>query len=200
MDYVIKIGKDYIGFDCGRNYVEVADINKAIRGDMHKLTNIVGNCISPSMRKSCKVVDFKTAFHDANVEKYAVEAPKHVVEDHTRSMFDDVISKLRNLDIPDYTKEQSALSKKLSKIDQEISDIQPYIEFNRLNAAEGYKAFKLLQDKLLERRVIKNDFAKFYILNDAKVSDIFDGTLEKSINDLYNKKYTPRVLTELFND
>lgn len=199
MDYVIQIGKDYIGFDCYRQYIKVSDINKAIRGEMHKLTNIVGNCISPSMRKDCKVVAFKVANHEANTEKYAIEAHKHVAEIHAGSMFDNIFEQIKKVDLTSFHKEHSELSKKMSKVDHEISDIQHYIELNSLNAAEGYKVYKMLQDKLLERRVIKDDLAKFQMLSSAKVSDIFDGTLEKNIKDFYNRSYTPRVLTELFN-
>ena len=200
MDYVIKIGKDYIGFDCYRQYVKVSDINKAIRGELHKLTNIVGNCISPSIRKDCKVVAFKTANSEANVKKYAVEAPKHVEEVHVSSMFDTVLEQIKKIDLVSFHKEHSELSKKMSRIDQEIVDIQHYIEFNRMNAAEGYKAFKLLQDKLLERRVIKDDLFKFQMLASAKVSDIYDGTLDDKIDEFYNRDYAPRVLKELFTD
>ena len=196
MDYVIQIGKDYIGFDCYRHYIKVSDINKAIRGEMHKLTNIVGNCISPNMRKGCKVVPFKTDC----IEKYSVEAPKHVTDMHATSMFDTVFEQLKKVDLTSFHKEHSELSKKMSKVDQEISDIQHYIELNKLNAADGYKAFKMLQDKLLERRIIKDDLAKFQMLASAKVSDIFDGTLESNIEDFYNRSYTPRFLTELFDN
>ena len=199
MDYVIQIEKNYIGFDAYRRYIKVSNINKAIRGEMHKLTNIVGNCISPSMRKDCKVVPFKTAYHEENVEKYTIETPKHEVEVNASSMFDNIFEQVKKLDLTSFNKEHSELSKKMSKVDQEVSDIQHYIELNSLNAAEGYKAYKMLQDKLLERRVIKDDLAKFQMLASAKVSDIFDGTLEKNIEDFYNRSYTPRVLTELFN-
>lgn len=113
-------------------------------------------------------------------------------------MFDDVISKFKTLDVTSFTKEQGELSQRLSQIDQEITDIQHYIEFNKLNAAEGYKAYKLLQDKLLVRRGIKDDMIKFQVLTSAKVSDIFDGTLDKSLDALSNRTYTPRVLKELF--
>lgn len=199
MDYVIQVGKDYIGFDAYRRYIKVSNINKAMRGDMHKLTNVVGNCISPIMRKDCKVVPFKTSCHEENVEKYTIEAPKHVTDVRATSMFDAIFEQLKKVDITSFHKEHSELSKKMSKVDQEVSDIQHYIELNSLNAAEGYKAYKMLQDKLLERRIIKDDLSKFQMLASAKVSDIFDGTLEKNIEDFYNRSYTPRVLTELFD-
>ena len=55
---------------------------------------------------------------------------------------------------------KSNLCKELSIVDLKISDIQHYIENKRLNGVEGYKAYKLLQDTLKERRSIKNKIAE----------------------------------------
>ena len=192
MDYVIKIGKNYIGYDAEGRYGEVDNINKAIKGAMHRLSNIVNNSISPNKRSQCKIVEFKMSI--------PVVHPSHEVTTHSGSMFDSVFENLKKIDLSSFHKEHSELSKKMSRVDQEVADIQHYIEFNNLNAAEGYKAFKMLQDKLLERRVIKDDLAKFQILSSAKVSDIYDGTLDSKIDEFYNRNYTPRVLKELFND
>ena len=52
------------------------------------------------------------------------------------------------------------LCKELSIVDLKISDIQHYIENKKLNGVEGYKAYKLLQDTLKERRVIKNKISE----------------------------------------
>lgn len=195
MDYVIKIGKNFIGYDaCGR-YGEVDSIHQAIRGELHRLSNIVNNSISPNKRSKCKVIAFNSVKSES-----VVEPPKHVAEIHVDSTFDNIFEELKKIDVASFSKEQGELSKKMSRIDQEVADIQHYIEFNRLNAAEGYKAFKLLQDKLLERRVIKDDWSKLQILLSAKVSDIYDGTLESRIDEFYSRDYTPRVLKELFND
>ena len=51
---------------------------------------------------------------------------------------------------------KSNLCKELSIVDLKISDI----ENKRLNGVEGYKAYKLLQDTLKERRTIKNKIAE----------------------------------------
>lgn len=199
MDYVIKIGKNFIGYNTEGRYDEVDSISKAIRGDLHRLSNIVNNSITPNKRSKCKVV----AFNTIKVEP-VVSTPKHVAvvssTSTSSSMFDTVLEQIKKIDLVSFHKEHSELSKKMSRIDQEVSDIQHYIEFNKMNAAEGYKAFKLLQDKLLERRVIKDDLAKFQILASAKVSDIYDGTLDDKIDEFYNRDYTPRVLKELFTD
>lgn len=192
-DYVIKINNNFIGIDnCGR-YTEVSDFNQAIKGPIHKVTNIINNCVAPNKRRWCKAVLAKDVRVKKSVSKLKVEKSSSY-----SSLFDEVIKSLKAVDVTGYDKDQGELSQKLSHVDQEISDIQHYIEFNTLNAAEGYKAFKMLQDKLQERRVIKDDFLKFQILSNAKVSDIFDGTLDKSLEVLENRTYTPRVLKELF--
>lgn len=192
MNYVIKIGANYIGIDGNGRYAEVDNVNQALKAPIHKLNNIIKNCVAPSKRNRCKVISEDIA--NSNSYKTVTKVTNIV----TNSVFDDVIEKFKSLDVTSFTKEQGELPQRLSQIDQEITDIQHYIEFNRLNAAEGYKAYKLLQDKLLIRRGIKNDMTKFQVLTSARVSDIFDGTLDKSLESLSNRTYTPRVLKELF--
>lgn len=190
MDYVIKIGKNYIGRGTSGKFVEVSDINKAIQAPLHKVNNVLKNCIEPTLRSKCKVID---------VNSIAPETFKVVKQHSTNSsMFDEVMTKLQEINVSGFNETHDTLSQKLSLIDQEITDIQHYIEFNRLNAAEGYKAFKMLQDRLLQRRVIKNDMVKMQVLSSAKVSDIFDGTLDKNLKEATNRTYRPRVLPELF--
>lgn len=197
MEYVIKCGKNYIGYDSGGKYTEVTNITQAAKGPMHKMQNFVNNCIGPTMRSKCKVVEVTAAVVKETEKPIVahVSAPVSV-----KSAVDNIVIELKKIDASIFDAEKDILNKKLSKIDQEITDIQHYIEFNKLNAAEGYKAFKLLQDKLLERRVIKDDFSKFQVLSDSKISDIFNGNLDKSLEALENRTYTPRVLKELFEE
>lgn len=192
MDYVIKCGANYIGCDSNGKYIECKSITSATRGPMHKMQNVINNCIAPNKRNKCKVVEYKQTLITPVVKV-------HVPTSHV-SRFDKVVEQLRNIDFTGFDAEHTQLSEKLSNIDQEITDIHHYIEFNKLNAAEGYKAFKLLQDKLLERRGIKDDMSKFQMLSSTKVTDIFNGTFDKNIEALSNRTYTPRVLKELFEE
>ena len=192
MEYVIKCGANYIGCDSNGKYVEYNGIANATRGPMHKMQNVINNCIAPNKRGKCKVVEYKQASITPVVK---VHKPTS-----SSSRFDSVVEQLRKIDLTGFDEEHTHLSEKLSKIDQEITDIHHYIEFNKLNAAEGYKAFKLLQDKLLERRVIKDDMSKFQMLSTTKVADIFNGTFDKNIEALSNRTYTPRILKELFEE
>lgn len=78
-------------------------------------------------------------------------------------------------------------SNRLSDVDKEINDIYHYIEFSNLDAYRGWKAYKLLKEKLKERREIKDDYdaaIRFRKSIKAKV---------KQINhEKVTKKYSPR--------
>lgn len=85
----------------------------------------------------------------------------------------------------------------LSIVDQKITDINHYIEFNKLSACQGYKISKLLQDTLKERREIKNELEALNILYGLNIGSIVKGKL-KTASNIKQKKYKPRVLKELF--
>jgi hypothetical protein len=52
--------------------------------------------------------------------------------------------------------------KKMSRVDREISNIYHEIEFEVFNASRGYMLAKQLQEKLKERRIIKNEYGKLF--------------------------------------
>lgn len=86
----------------------------------------------------------------------------------------------------------------LSIADQKITDINHYIEFNKLNACQGYKMSKLLQDTLKECREIKNELEILGQVNGFSMKSISNGKIKTACN-IKQKKYKPRVLKELFN-
>lgn len=82
---------------------------------------------------------------------------------------------------------------------REMVDILHYIEFTKFNAANGYKALALLQQKLLARRAIKD---KIEIR--AEIDKLASGLsnldeLEKTIQ-LDNRNYVPRINAKIFRD
>lgn len=88
---------------------------------------------------------------------------------------------------------EKEISDSMSKIDLELSDVYHYIEFSTLNAADGYRAYKLLQEVLRRRRAIKNELALMQTLKAA----------QKALNEVQKgierrKTYYPRVRYELF--
>lgn len=88
----------------------------------------------------------------------------------------------------------SRLQGKLSELSEEITDIEHYIEFSKLNVSDAYRAYKMLRDTLQERRRIKDSItaAKALYKNcDVKEIAITQRQLE-------DRSYKPRRLTGLF--
>lgn len=91
------------------------------------------------------------------------------------------------------------LTEQQSKCDGRVSDIVHYIEFNtgKLNACDGYKAYKLLQDTLVERRKIKDELQIIQVVRDRmNAEDI--ANVEHKIKEIETRTYKPRELTYLF--
>ena len=91
------------------------------------------------------------------------------------------------------------LLSQLSKVDQELSDIDHYIEFVNLNAAQGYKAYKMIKDRRIIRRSIKNELEVLNIILGKKISETATDEIQKAIYGMDKRTYEPRVLNELFD-
>ncbi len=110
----------------------------------------------------------------------------------------DKVSELNGLRT-DATKRKEELSKQLSDVDKELSDINHYIEFCNLNAAQGYKAYKMVKERRIKRRSIKNELVVVDAILEKKISDSITEEIEKVIHSLDERTYTPRILNELFD-
>lgn len=91
------------------------------------------------------------------------------------------------------------LINQLSEVDKELCDINHYIEFCNLNAAQGYKAYKMIKDRRVKRRSIKNELDVLNVILGKKISESVSDELQKMINGLDGRKYEPRVMNELFD-
>lgn len=86
------------------------------------------------------------------------------------------------------------LNSELSRLNEEITDIEHYIEFSKLNVSDAYRAYKMLRDTLQERRCIKDNIRvvkeMYECCNVKKLSEIR--------KELDNRVYIPRRLNGLF--
>lgn len=101
--------------------------------------------------------------------------------------------KVVNTVFADIVSRKVTLNNKLSEVDRKICDVLHYIEFNKLNACDGYKTYKMIREYRLERRTIKDEI--------EMLDDVYNNItklIEESINRLSNRKYKPRELPELF--
>lgn len=104
-------------------------------------------------------------------------------------------------------KEQQDLREELSEKQLEQEDLLHEIELSDLNAAESAKVMKKLKQVRKERRVIKNDLERIGLIQHftEKYNNKFicneiamllkELRKQKEVQD--NRKYSPRVLTDL---
>lgn len=90
------------------------------------------------------------------------------------------------------------LLEKIQMIDLEIVDIEHAAEFYNLNAAQGYKLYKMLHNARVERRELKNELEKINMFLGSSIGSAKMENLKKSITGMENRQYSPRVNKELF--
>lgn len=91
------------------------------------------------------------------------------------------------------------LCEEFSFVDRELSDINHYIEFCNLNAAQGWKAYKMIKERRIKRRSIKNEIQILNIILDKKISDTVTNEILESMSKMDKRTYEPRVMNELFD-
>lgn len=94
---------------------------------------------------------------------------------------------------------KSELCQELSLVDKELCDIFHYIEFCNLNAAQGYKAYKMVKERRILRRKIKDEISILNCILDQKVSQTAKNTIQKTAENMDKRTYEPRALKELFD-
>lgn len=91
------------------------------------------------------------------------------------------------------------LIKQLHKIEDELLDIEHYIEFSNLNAAQGYKASKDIKECRMKRRSVKNELLVLDIILEQRVDAIVSEEIHKKIQALDRRTYKPRIRKDLFD-
>lgn len=150
----------------------------------------------------------KSVFH---VEKYdkPMEGTKQVTQsdiDHTEKLkcSDNIkkwINKVSDLNglVNDASHRKDDLTKQLSNIDKEMCDLMHYIEFCNLSASQGYTVYKMIKDRRIKRRSIKNELEVVTVILNKKLSDSIIDEIIKTIKSLDSRTYEPRVIKELFD-
>lgn len=200
--YVITDAKKSIWVCQDQNgvYSLTTDKDKAIIFNTKPAADVVFKCNLPKLIKSrgveVKAVTLQIAGPDTPPKKELVATPSVPIEPGSSKYIISIVSDAAaKLNI-----RHQELVEQESKVDRQKTDIEHYIEFNagKLNACDGYKAYKLLQDTLLERRKIKDELQIINVVRDRMaVEDI--ANIEKKVEELESRTYEPRELTYLFD-
>ena len=206
--YILADGKgNYITYDrsIGR-YRQANRMEDASRFDSFDKSERTRKC---SIGKHLKHKYYTVTIETRDAEKTNLEKQIHNMDDQTVSAVNAMYAKTANaeddpiLSFMEFAKSmllrKDELSEKRSTIDKEVADLQHYIEQRNLNACDGYKAYKRLQGILIRRRAIKDEQLVLSIIEDCRMEpDSIEKTI-KRIQGMDDRKYKPRVLTELFN-
>ena len=89
---------------------------------------------------------------------------------------------------------------------EELQDLEHYIEFTNLSASQGYKIAKEIKDVRMKRRELKNELEYLEIIEKRMknalrhqdgISQVADG-INRTTERISTRTYTPRVRKDLF--
>lgn len=199
-EYVITDGSRFIYKNHKNQYVPITNEVLADKFSKKQADRIYNNSLSKAL---------KSVFHIQKVDKppeNIKQVTKSDLENNTEKIvgaenIQKWLEKIEDLNglINDVLKRKEELNRQLSEVDKELSDIDHYIEFTNLNAAQGYKACKMRKDRRIRRRSIKNELAVLEVILNKKISESFSDEITKVVQNMDKRTYEPRILKELFD-
>lgn len=198
--YVITNGNgSYIRYDASsKKYVPIRSSKQAAQWDnIGKATAVLNNSIAKSIRSGYSVQFIGTEPNSVKDETVQKKICSMAIVDDS---IDDWAKKLTLIaDIMQGSdKRKDELNERLSEIDKKKIDIEHYIEFGRFNAYQGFMCFKMLQNVLQQRRKYKNELEVINLIKNCRFDRESIVSLSKTVSEIRNKKYSPRILPELF--
>lgn len=198
--YVITDGTRWIMHDRNKKYVPTS--NEA-------LADIFGNKEANSVYQNNLSKALKSVFHVEKIDKPPAlikQISHEEVKSNTETVsvaaniqyWVDKVSGLNGLAAEALHRKEELINQ-LSEVDKELCDINHYIEFCNLNAAQGYKAYKMIKDRRMKRRSIKNELDVLNMILGKKLSESVTNEITNAVSGMDKRIYEPRVLNELFD-
>ena len=203
-EYVLTNGTKFIKQDADGKYKQPTSIGLADIYDSYVLAdNIRKNSLPKSLFRTyriAEIIDGKPLLqHLPSTEKKRTGEVVHFNNTFGDSEWCKSFEGLDTL-FEKANKRGYELSQEVQDVDLEISDVIHYIEFNNLNAREGYKIYKRLKELLCKRRHLKFEQKIVSSINrNHKASDYISDIIA-TIKECTNDVYKPRIATDLFKE
>lgn len=184
--YVITDGIQYIGYDDQqqRNII-VDDYKNAIKLRFTQINTIYNKLMEDLLKDGeWKIIS-------------SIEAKNNLEEAIVDIDIDAIIDSLE-MDFDLLVKRKKVLELELLAIEREITDIYHAMEFYNLDAAKGYKIYKMMQERLIRRRKNKDEAMKIEYILTGGIKGITSKQTRKRFEALESRQYRPRALKELF--
>lgn len=198
MSFYIKSGSSFIRRDSKGKFSKTNNVLFADEFDNYWIAKrIIENCISPRERKYCHVIE---RTKEKEPEKKPTEKQTEYKEPENLDL-DNLEQKINEIGklVEERQQRMQVLVEQLSIADQEISDIQHYIEIHNTNNDEAFKLYFMLQGKLRDRRKIKDEIRIIKSIGECNIDQSLLDPIRVVVNQIKNQKYVPRRLSELFN-
>lgn len=184
--YVITDGTRYIGRNSNtKENIIVESFKKAVKLRFTQI-NAIYNKLAEDLQKDgdwkiISTIEVKNDLSDATIEIDVDEMMESLETD-----FDLLVKRKKVLEL------------ELLEIEREITDIYHAMEFYNLDAAKGYKIYKMMQERLIRRRQNKDETLKIDYILSGGIKGLTNKQTRKHFESLENRQYQPRALKELF--
>lgn len=186
--YVLTDGENYIGYDyiSGKNIV-VKDYDHSVKLKYSRIATILNDLSGDILHISdWKIVSAAEMEEDlSSVENLDIEG---LLE--SESLFD--------IGFITLSKRKIYLMLKLAHVEREVTDIYHAMEFHNYNVCNGFKMYKLLQERLHHRRKIKDEIQKIDYIVSGICEEMSAEQILENIRRMDHRQYQPRALKELF--
>ena len=205
--FVITDGKGrYMKKDYQNHYVVTGSESLADKFPRELANKVHKNYIPKSLRKEFHIEMYELPSSKEAKESKIIKAatkedfksPVRAIDKPNIKRWVDKIHSLNGL-ADEATARRDELNKRLKQLDLVTPDAAHYVEKSKPNAAQMCKFFKTWQKKLQERREIKDELMILDFILDNQIKNTLGEDLTKVVNGLDNRKYEPRVWTELFD-
>lgn len=98
------------------------------------------------------------------------------------------------------TEYRERLQEQLNKVEDELCDCEHACEFFKCDAAHGYKLYRMIRERRIKRRFLKDELWKSKAVLGMSYTEIVNGGIEDKFKEIDAQSYEPRVLKELFSD
>lgn len=198
--YIITDGSRFIYRNHFEKYVPTSSEAMADIFTKQQAEGICRNCLPRALKSIFHVEKYDCPLSDIKQVSQCdlVKNTEKVMIAENVQIWLDKINDMNNL-FKEAKQRKEILEKQLHRLQDEMLDIEHYIEFQNLNAAQGYKASKELKTCRIKRRSIKNEIVIIDIILKQKVGENMSNEVYQKIEELDKRTYKPRVRTDLFD-
>lgn len=199
-EYVITDGTRYIFRNYEGKYVPVSNQDMADVFSKKQAENVCNSSLPKALRNI-----FYIEKHDIAPKNIKQVTQKDLIKNteklNTSESIQGWVEKIHNMNglFYDAKKRKIDLKRQLKALNNEILDIEHYIEFQNLNAAQGYKASMDIKKCRIKRRTVKNEIAVIDVILKNKMGEVVSNEVRQKINSLDSRTYKPRIRKDLFD-